>query len=244
MSDLFPALIKGVSAFCATNLDDIVILLLFFSQVGVALQRRHIVTGQYLGFAALVLASLPGFFSGVWFPQPWVGMLGIVPIAIGLSRLFNASSEEEAESVELPEAEASNWFTHLLSPQSASVAAITFANGGDNIGIYMPLFASTTGESLGVILSVFFTMVGVWCYTAYRLTRVPAIATALTHYGNLLIPFVLIGLGVLILVDSHTLEYRGLTALSLTILGLCVLHLMKVFEQGALVLSRLTLRKG
>ncbi|MBD0336611.1 MAG: cadmium resistance transporter, partial [Cyanobacteria bacterium Co-bin13] len=112
-----------------------------------------------------------------------------------------------------------------------------------NIGIYMPLFASASWRELGVFLAVFFTLVGVWCYTAYRLTQVPAIATALTRYGNLLIPFVLVGLGILILIDSHTLEYRGLTALALTIVGLCVLHLMKAFEPWFLLLGRLALRR-
>jgi hypothetical protein len=41
------------------------------------------------------------------------------------------------------------------------------------------------------------------------------------------VPFVLMALGGLILVDSHTLEYRGLTALALTIIGICVIHLLR-----------------
>ncbi|MBD0335212.1 MAG: cadmium resistance transporter, partial [Cyanobacteria bacterium Co-bin13] len=137
MTDLLPSLIKGVSAFIATNLDDVVILLLFFSQASAVLRRRHIVAGQYLGFAALVLASLPGFLGGALFPQPWVGMLGLVPIAIGLNRFFDTVDEAEAAAMSLPETDAPQSGFTLLSPQSVSVAAITFANGGDNIGIYM-----------------------------------------------------------------------------------------------------------
>jgi cadmium resistance protein CadD (predicted permease) len=115
----------------------------------------------------------------------------------------------------------------LLSPQTASVAAITIANGGDNVGIYMPMFASTDALGLGITLVVFFGLVGVWCGAAYRLTQVGAIAELLTRYGNYLVPFVLMGLGVLILIDSHTLEYRGLTALAMTILGICTIHLLR-----------------
>jgi len=174
-----------------------------------------------------MLASLPGFFGSLLFPRPWIGLLGIVPIAIGISRLLNDQDETDADSeTTLLPAEA-HWFSELLSPQSYSVAAVTFANGGDNIGIYVPLFANSTGERLIAILGVFFSLVGVWCYTAWRLTRIPAIAETLTRYGNQLVPFVLMGLGVLILIDSHTLENRGLATLTLAISGLVVLMLLR-----------------
>lgn len=226
MNDLLTAIPTGLTAFTATNLDDIVILLLFFSQVSVVFRLRHIVAGQYLGFGALVLASLPGFFGSLLLPRPWIGLLGIVPIAIGISRLLD--QDEEASELE-PKIEPVDkpWFTSFLSPQAYSVAAVTFANGGDNIGIYVPLFASSTWESLIAILGVFFSLVGVWCYTAYQLTRVPMIAETLTRYGNQLVPYVLIGLGILILVDSHTLENRGLTTIALVISGLVLLMLLR-----------------
>jgi cadmium resistance protein CadD (predicted permease) len=86
-------------------------------------------------------------------------------------------------------------------------------------------------ESLLVILSVFFAMVGVWCYTAYRLVQLPAIANALNRYGNYLVPFVLIGLGILILIDSHTLENRGLAVLTLLISGMVVINIGKNLSQ-------------
>ncbi|MBD0301701.1 MAG: cadmium resistance transporter, partial [Tolypothrix sp. T3-bin4] len=55
MSGLVTAITKGVTAFVATNIDDLVILLLFFAQVNSAFRRWHIVVGQYLGFTALVI---------------------------------------------------------------------------------------------------------------------------------------------------------------------------------------------
>ncbi len=226
MNELVPAISTGFTAFTATNLDDIVILLLFFSQVSAVFKRRHIVAGQYLGFGALVIASLPGFFGSLVFPRPWIGLLGIVPIAIGISRLLNAENEEETPAEEIRPA-ATVWNAGFLSPQAYSVAAVTFANGGDNIGIYVPLFANSTWESLAAILGVFFSLVGVWCYAACQLTRIPLIAETLTRYGNQLVPFVLIGLGILILVDSHTLENRGLATLALAISGLVVLMLLR-----------------
>jgi cadmium resistance transport/sequestration family protein len=229
LNELIKASLTGVTAFTATNLDDIVILMLFFSQVNALLRRRHIVAGQYLGFGALVLATLPSFFGSSLFPRPWIGLLGLVPIAIGAARLLS-SDPEDSDDEQLNESCDRSWAASFLSPQTYSVAAVTFANGGDNIGIYVPLFASATWENLLVILVTFFSMVGVWCYAAYQFTRVSAIAEALTRYGNQLIPFVLIGLGVLILIDSHTLEDRGLTVIALVISCMGLIHLMRTLR--------------
>jgi cadmium resistance transport/sequestration family protein len=226
MDELVTAIPAGFTAFAATNLDDIVILLLFFSQVNAFFRWKHILAGQYLGFGALVLASLPGFFGSILFPRPWIGLLGMVPIAIGISRLLN-QNEEDVVVEQAPIGTQEPWLSSLLSPQSYSVAAVTFANGGDNIGIYMPLFANSTWEGLIAILGVFFSLVGVWCFTAYHLTRQPVVAMTLTHYGNQLVPFVLIGLGILILIDSHTLENRGLATLTLAISGSVMLMLLR-----------------
>lgn len=240
MTNLTTALSTGITAFVATNLDDILILLLFFSQINALFRRRHIVAGQYLGFAALVLACLPGFFGGLLFPRPWVGLLGLVPIAIGINRLFYQQEEDENLLVEAPPDHMKRpWYAGFMSPQAYSVAAVTFANGGDNIGIYAPLFANSAWEELLIILGVFFSLVGVWCYTAFQLTRLPMLAEVLTRYGSQLIPFVLIGLGVLILIDSHTLENRGLATLALIIGGLVVLMLFRNAERTTTIETEL-----
>lgn len=226
MNELLTAISTGLTAFTATNLDDILILLLFFSQVNAVFRRRHIVFGQFLGFTVLVLASLPGFFGRLIFPPDWIGMLGLLPIAIGLSRLLNPETDDSEAEAELEQSEKS-FFSSFLSPQTYSVAAVTVANGGDNIGIYVPLFASNTLESLAVILAVFFAMVGVWCYAAYRLIQMRAIADTLTRYGNQLVPFVLIGLGMAILVKSGTLASPTLSIISLLGCAFCLITMSR-----------------
>ena len=212
MNWLAGAIIAGITSFAATNIDDIVILMLFFAQVNASFRPRQIVVGQYLGFSVLIIASLPGFFSGLIVPRAWIGLLGLVPIAIGVTRLVNREKDEEVQAVsdELNRSRGNNslgsTLTSLISPQTLNVAAVTFANGGDNIGIYVPLFASSTLASLLVILAIFFLLIGVWCYIAYLLARQPAIAHVLTRYGKAVVPFVLIGLGIFILLESGTYQ--------------------------------------
>lgn len=197
----------GITTFIATNIDDIFILMLFFTQVNDTFRRRHIIVGQYLGFTTIIIASLPGFFGGLIVPRAWVGLLGIVPIAIGITYLFRREKDEEIQAVsgEFKHSKSTTLRSRLMSfmsPQTYSVAAITFANGGDNIGIYVPLFANSDLAELGIILSVFFVFVGIWCYIAYQLTLQPNVAHILTRYGQAIVPFILIGLGVYILFES------------------------------------------
>ena len=178
MSALGTALAGGIVAFAATNIDDIIILLLFFSQVDTKLGRQHIVVGQYLGFTAIIIASLPGFFGGLIVPREWIGLLGLLPIAIGIKQLM--SREKDTRQVQTVNTDfksdcASNpivsFLFGVLNPQTYKVAAVTVANGGDNISIYIPLFAGSKLAGLGITLAVFFVMVGVWCAIAYSLTR-------------------------------------------------------------------------
>ncbi|MEG3881617.1 cadmium resistance transporter [Microcoleus sp. herbarium7] len=210
MTWIAAAIIAGVTSFAATNIDDIAILMLFFAQVNVTFRPRHIVFGQYLGFTAIIAASLPGFFGGLIVPKAIIGLLGLVPIAIGISHLVkreNDRNEVQAVSGEFKResnSSAVSKLANLFNPQTLNVAAVTAANGGDNIGIYLPLFASSDLPSLMVILAVFFVLVGVWSYAAYRLTRQRAIAKILTRYTQAIVPFVSIGLGIFILIESGT----------------------------------------
>lgn len=91
-----------------------------------------------------------------------------------------------------------------------SVATVTCANGGDNISIYTPLFASRDLPTLIVMLGVFFMLLAVWCYAGPVITRQRMVAHALIHYGHSMVPFVLVGLGVYIIVENGTLTWLGI----------------------------------
>jgi len=211
MDWIVQAILTGTTAFVATNIDDIVILMLFFAQINATVRPRHIVMGQYLGFTVLILASLPGFFGGLFLSAEWIGLLGFLPIFIGLKHWWSQEDRDD-------EVQAVSWDTYpegnrrsllpqlatIFAPQTYSVAAVTIANGGDNIGIYLPLFASAHLAMLLVILAVFLVLIAVWCGVAYQLARFPAIARVLTHYSHVLVPLVLIGLGLFILIENKS----------------------------------------
>ncbi len=210
MTDLIIAIVRAIATFTATNLDDIMVLTLFFAQVNVLFHPWQIVIGQYLGFILLVLASLTGFFGSFLVPSDFLRFLGVIPVILGIIYLYKVVSEEE-ETEELSiNHDNTNWLTRLLSPQVYGVAAVTIANGSDNISVYLPLFASSTIPSVLITVITFLILVAVWCLTAYKLTNVKAISNLLTSYGNTLVPCVLIGLGIYIVQENLWLSFLAL----------------------------------
>jgi cadmium resistance transport/sequestration family protein len=210
MTDSIATIIKAIATFTVTNLDDIMILSLFFAQVNV-FRRRQIVMGQYLGFMVLVLASMPGFFGSLLIPPHFLRGLGIIPVILGIIYLYKIEQSEEDKQEDLSiNHHNSNFLTRLVSPQVYGVAAVTIANGSDNISVYLPLFASTNIQGLMITVITFSILVAAWCFVAYKLTNIQAIANLLTNYGNTLVPCVLIGLGVYIVQENLWLSSLAL----------------------------------
>ncbi|MBD6619896.1 transporter [Komarekiella sp. 'clone 1'] len=220
MSELITTLLVGISAFIATNIDDIVILLLLFSQLNSSFRRRHIIAGQYLGFTVLVIASLPGLFGGLVIPPNLIGLLGLIPVAIGISSLINRE-EDVSQEVIVATAEYQDINTaSIFNAQTYSVAAITIANGSDNISVYVPLFASSNLENFVIIIGVFFILIALWCYLAYKFTYQVKVANILSRYSSYIFPFILIVLGCFIVLKTGTLSLfkLGASFICLTIL--------------------------
>jgi cadmium resistance transport/sequestration family protein len=185
----------------------------WFSQVNGSLKKRHIVLGQYLGFTLLVALSLIGALGALVIPKEWIGLLGFFPIYLGIKALWElkngdeSNEEAEAEAIISKSYSKKNWITNLVHPNIYKVAAITFANGGDNIGIYIPFFSGKGIIQMLITILIFFILVAAWCLVGYKLVTHPLIAKTLERYGHVIIPFVLIILGGYILIESGTFTY-------------------------------------
>ncbi|WP_322745433.1 cadmium resistance transporter [Nostoc sp. LEGE 12447] len=159
-----------------------------------------------------------------------MGLLGLVPIAVGFSSWLNQESgDSDAEDEQLQQFRTSP-FASLLSPQTYNVAAITVANGSDNISIYTPLFANSSLIRLLIIIVIFFLLVGVWCYASYKLISQNNIADVLNRYSSNLVPFILVGLGVYIILESGALNSLALVASCI-----CLMLIVKKYKSRAQV---------
>ena len=166
--------------------------MLFFSASN--FHRGQVVVGQYLGIGLLVIIGSLGSLLALVIPQYIIGLLGLVPISIGIIRLVQLRKHDN--SVSKQSNQVSKW-SHL---PILTVATVTISNGGDNIGIYTPKYSSA-GEVFFISI-IFMIMTGFWCLAAYYLVRHPMVASRIRKTGRIVFPCVLIGLGIFILVTS------------------------------------------
>ncbi|KMO37740.1 hypothetical protein VQ03_18800 [Methylobacterium tarhaniae] len=185
----------AITLFASTNLDDLFVLVGFFSDPRYRL--RQVAIGQYLGLSALVLASLAGSLLSLVVAPVWFGLLGLLPIVLGTRRLLALRSDDGDEAASEP----------ASLGKVLAVAGVTIANGGDNIGIYTPVFATSAAPRLVLVLAVFAVMVALWLGFAHWLVHHPALGAPIRRIGRVATPFVLIGIGAMVLVEAGTLSW-------------------------------------
>jgi cadmium resistance protein CadD (predicted permease) len=171
-------------AFASTNIDDIFVLIGFFSNR--EMRRAPIILGQYAGFTTLTVASLACSLFAVAIPESYIRFLGILQISIGAWRFMRARRSADDESAS------------LASGAFFSVASVTVANGADNIAIYVPLFGRQPAETIVITGAVFAAMTGLWCGALWLVSR-PTLGAPIRQWRDRLMPLVLIALGAFVL---------------------------------------------
>lgn len=162
-------IISSIGVYLSTSIDYLVLLTILFTQVKNN-ENWQVYLGQYLGTGVLVLVSLFAAYAVSFMPEDWmVGLLGLIPIFLGLKFFF--FGEEEAEEDEVREKVESST-SHLF----ITITALTIASGGDNLGVYIPYFASLSLEEILVSLIVFALGIIFICKLSQKISEIPAVA--------------------------------------------------------------------
>jgi cadmium resistance protein CadD (predicted permease) len=197
--NFFSLALLSTGAFISTNIDDLFLLVGFFSDR--SFSRSHIFTGQILGMAAIVAISLAAASVALAISPAHVGLLGLAPILIGIGKLLRLGKTKEE--------------SQPTAVGVLQVATITIVNGGDNVAAYTPIFATQGSREMSATIAIFAALTLLWCFAALGLVRHTALGKPLRRYGHVLLPFILIGLGGLILYRSGTLRLATRLAPSL-----------------------------
>jgi cadmium resistance protein CadD (predicted permease) len=185
----------AVVVFASTNIDDVFVLVGFFADKN--FRAHDVVIGQYAGITALyMIATIAGLISLV-IPPAYIGLLGLVPTAIGIKRLYDLFRKQKTKSPVIGT---------RGRGRRLSVAAVTIANGGDNIAVYTALFATCAGFDVAIIGIVFAAMTGLWCLTAHWLVNHRTLGVPIRAHAHRVVPLVLIGLGILIIIRTGTIQ--------------------------------------
>jgi len=183
MTSIYAVLATGVTTFVATNIDDLVLLTLFFAR---RVKPRRVVAGQYLGFSAIILVSLLGAWAAFAIPHRWIRLLGVLPLALGIKELMLGHRDQVLEA-------------RVEGHGIASVALITLANGADNVGVYVPLFVVSRAD-IWLVIVTYMVLIAVWCLAASLLGNHRLILSLVNRWGHRIMPFVFIALGAYVLV--------------------------------------------
>ena len=193
-------IVTSIILYSGTAVDLLIILMLFFAKRKSRKDIINIYLGQFLGSVSLIFLSLLFAFVLNYIPSKEIlGLLGLIPIFLGLKVLFLGDSDGEAIAKEGLRKDNKNLIF--------LVAMITFAScGADNIGIFVPYFITLNLADLIVALLTFLVMIYLLVFSAQKLAQVPSVGETLEKYSRWFIAVVYLGLGMYILIENNSFD--------------------------------------
>ena len=193
----------AAAAFVGTNIDNCVVTMAMVA--GAPLDRSHrIAIGQVVGFTILVAAAAAAAAVLYEFSPAVVGLLGLVPLAIGVRGLvgLRGAAGQPGDAATAPRRRGAT--DRAVGRSLTAAALVTIGAGGDNLAAYIPLFRVGGTSNLLAIVTVF--VAGEVGVTAIVLAggRHPRTRTSMTRLGAVAVPVLLCGIGVLVMVEAGT----------------------------------------
>lgn len=192
--------VTSIILYSGTAVDLLIILMLFFAKRKSRKDIINIYLGQFLGSVSLILLSLLFAFVLDYIPSKEIlGLLGLIPILLGIKVLLLGDSDGEAIAKEGLRKDNKNLIF--------LVAMITFAScGADNIGVFVPYFTTLNLANLIVALLTFLVMIYLLVFSAQKLAQVPSVGETLEKYSRWFVAVVYLGLGVYILIENNSFD--------------------------------------
>ena len=192
--------ITSIILYSGTAVDLLIILMLFFAKRKSRKDIINIYLGQFLGSVSLIFLSLLFAFVLNYIPSKEIlGLLGLIPIFLGLKVLLLGDSDGEAIAKDGLRKDDKNLIF--------LVAMITFAScGADNIGVFVPYFTTLNLANLIVALLTFLVMIYLLVFSAQKLAQVPSVGETLEKYSRWFIAVVYLGLGMYILIENNSFD--------------------------------------
>lgn len=193
-------IVTSIILYSGTAIDLLIILMLFFAKRKSRKDIINIYLGQFLGSVSLIFLSLLFAFVLNYIPSKEIlGLLGLIPIFLGLKVLLLGDSDGEAIAKDGLRKDNKNLIF--------LVAMITFAScGADNIGLFVPYFTTLNLANLIVTLLTFLVMIYLLVFSAQKLAQVPSVGETLEKYSRWFIAVVYLGLGIYILIENNIFD--------------------------------------
>jgi cadmium resistance protein CadD (predicted permease) len=186
----------AAAAYVATNLDNFILLVALLARY--RKQMVNVVAGFFACTLILVLVGLGIGKAANIVPVQYLGLLGLVPISIGVIELIQlrrgntAATEAKGELAD----GAQKVFTTTLGTQ--------LGNGTDTVVVFGILFIDSMPAADILTVITFAAMAFIFVCVGIYAIRHPALCKWIDRYAHRAMPFILIIVGVYVIANTAT----------------------------------------
>ncbi len=176
---MIETVLSSVVVFVATSVDELVVLTTIFAYAERRKAVAQVYAGQLISQVVLLTISVLAA-SGIETISPEaIGLLGILPIVLGIRILLGGDEEDEAQ-------ETANRLGSRAS-FTLTVALIAIGGGGEELAVFIPFLGSLSMPNLVVALVTLLLLLPVWCRVSQRIASIKRIQGWIARYQRIFV---------------------------------------------------------
>jgi cadmium resistance transport/sequestration family protein len=195
---MIETVLASVVVFVATSVDELVVLTTIFAYAERRKAVGQVYAGQLIGQAVILTISVLAAFGIESISQKGIGLLGVLPIVLGIRILFGGNEDDQAQETAIRLGSGAGF--------TLTVALIAIGGGGEELAVFVPFLGSLAMPELVVALLTLLLLVPVWCRISQRIASIKRIQELIARYQRIFVPVVFITLGVFVIIDSGILD--------------------------------------
>lgn len=192
MSEAIVIIGLTMAAFISTGVDNLLLLIGFKGQPSV--NERHVNLGFLGAFLLILLVGFAASYAADFLPGRYVGYLGVVPLTMGVFRLYQAIRGHRGGPTLGP----------VTIPSPWTVGLVMLANNGDSLAVLTPLFAETREPFTFLIAGTGISMALLWTEIAGWIARHRKLEKRVREWSPYVLPLILMVVGWYVLSDTVT----------------------------------------
>ncbi|MQS53345.1 cadmium resistance transporter [Companilactobacillus mishanensis] len=190
-------IVKSVVSYISTSIDYLLILVILLATYK---NYKKILIGDLAGTTVLILSSMLIARILGFVPQEWIlGLLGLIPIYIGVRQLF---VDDDDDDKVVNKIQNGNRGIILMT----AIITVTTC-GADNIAIYVPILIDVSNQQLVIVYITMIIMCLAFFVIGLLISKNKYIQNLIERSGKYLTSAIYIILGIYILFENGTIAH-------------------------------------
>lgn len=190
---MLQVILSTIAIFIGSSIEEIPVFVLLFSRAKNNSDKNFVSIGIIVANIIIISASIAlAILVGSIPNEKIIGIIGIIPLAIGIAVASGFEGKEEKKLNKI--LEKSKGGSLMLES-----ALVTLALAADDVAVYIPFFLSIDNSKLIVSFITLIILVAMQCYLSAGILKIKSIADFLEKYERVIVPLVFIPLGLYIM---------------------------------------------